>query len=82
MKVTVDIVCRAIFGGFAGGDAEVAEGATMLDAVVACCEQGGFGPIGNRADHITFMRNDVTVKPDDLVGEGDRIYILHKIMGG
>ena len=82
MRVDIKIVCSEYTGGFGGGAVEVPDGATLRQAVEACLEEAGAEPVEDLFAYTIYLRNAKPAQLDDALGDGDKVHVLRKVMGG
>jgi molybdopterin converting factor small subunit len=82
MKITAKFSCPDIVGNLREGDYEIADGATILEAMEAFFRDDGRELSDGVKKNVVFVLNYMPAQWETVLKEGDNMRVLYRFLGG
>ena len=82
INISLKINCKELVKGLLEGEYELPDGATVGDAWQTAQRESGVALPDSVKNSVAFLLNSRSADFDSHLGDGDKIRILQKIMGG
>ncbi|MDR2610175.1 MAG: MoaD/ThiS family protein [Clostridiales Family XIII bacterium] len=82
MKITAKFSCPDIVGHLREGEYEVADGATIRDAMESFFKEDGRELTDGVINNVVFVVNYMPAQWETVLSDGDGLRVLYRFLGG